>query len=194
MTGGELGGRLLRVPARGVRPTADPVRESVFMILSPRLPEASVLDLYAGSGALGIEALSRGAERCLFVESDRQAVAVLSQNLARLGLAARSTIAQAPVERWLERADRRLRFDLVLMDPPYRAPGIAAVLRALAAGRRLAAGGLLVFEHDRRLRIPEAEGADPWFRIEDERRYGDTIVSFLTLPSAPPPLPGPRPA
>jgi 16S rRNA (guanine966-N2)-methyltransferase len=194
VTGGELGGRMLRVPARGVRPTADRVRESVFMILSPRLPGASILDLYAGSGALGIEALSRGAERCLFVESDRQAVAVLGQNLARLGLGGRSAIAQAPVERWLERADRRLRFDLVLMDPPYRAPGIAAVLRALVAGGRLAAGGRLVFEHDRRLTIPAAEDMDPWFRVEDERRYGDTIVSFLALESAVPPLPGPGPA
>jgi 16S rRNA (guanine(966)-N(2))-methyltransferase RsmD len=164
------------------------------MILSPRLPGASILDLYAGSGALGIEALSRGAERCLFVESDRQAVAVLGQNLARLGLGGRSAIAQAPVERWLERADRRLRFDLVLMDPPYRAPGIAAVLRALVAGGRLAAGGRLVFEHDRRLTIPAAEDMDPWFRVEDERRYGDTIVSFLALESAVPPLPGPGPA
>jgi len=191
VTGGELRGRTLRVPARGVRPTADRVRESVFMILTPDIAGARVLDLYAGSGALGIEALSRGAERCLFVESDRQVVGTLGENLARLGLGARTEIAWTPVERWLERADRRLTFELVLMDPPYQAPGITAVLAAIGRSRRVAPGGRLVIEHDRRVEL-EAAG----FELVDQRRFGDTVVSFLTpVPPPPPaPLPGPRPA
>ena len=178
VTGGELGGRTLRVPARGVRPTADRVRESVFMILSPELVGARVLDLYAGTGALGIEALSRGAKSCLFVESDRQVVTTLSGTLARLGLGARSAIACAQVERWIESADRRLSFDLVLLDPPYRAPSIAGILAAIARTGRVAPGGRLVIEHDRRVELEAAA-----FELSDRRRYGDTLVSFLT-PSA----------
>jgi 16S rRNA (guanine(966)-N(2))-methyltransferase RsmD len=192
VTGGELGGRTLRVPARGVRPTADRVRESMFMMLSPELAGARVLDLYAGTGALGIEALSRGAKSCLFVESDRQAVAILGENLARLGLGGRAEIAGTTVERWLESADRRLMFELVLMDPPYQAPGILAVLAAIERSGRVVPGGRLVIEHDRRVEL-EAAG----FELLDRRRYGDTVVSFLT-PVAPPaaaaPLPGPRSA
>ncbi len=186
VTGGELAGRRLKVPARDVRPTADRVRESVFMVLTPRLPGARVLDLYAGSGALGIEALSRGAEHCLFVEGQRAAAQVLEANLEALGLIARSAIAVAPVERWLARPPAgRSAFDLVLVDPPYDAPAIGDVLGAIAAQGLIAPGGVLVWEHDRRAPPPPAA----YVRL-DERRYGDTAVTLLApdvaLPAAPP--------
>jgi 16S rRNA (guanine966-N2)-methyltransferase len=184
VTGGELVGRTLAVPAASVRPTADRVRESLFMILSPELPGCEVLDLYAGSGALGIEALSRGAKHCLFVEADRRVAKVIGENLDRLGLGSRAAVAVAPVERWLERADGRT-FDLILMDPPYRAPGIAAVLAVIARTARIRLGGLLVLEHDRRLEVPTAG-----YELRDRRRYGDTMVSFLTPAAGAPAFPG----
>jgi 16S rRNA (guanine(966)-N(2))-methyltransferase RsmD len=192
VTGGEIVGRRLKAPARGVRPTADRVRESVFMILTSRLPGARVLDLYAGSGALGIEALSRGAMHCLFVEEWPEAARVLQANLETLALADRATVAIAPVERWLARAASGHRpFDLVLVDPPYDAPGIGDVLGAIAKQGLIAPGGVLVWEHDRRAPPPPAG-----FNAIDERRYGDTVVTFLApdsgvtrdpaLPAAPP--------
>lgn len=192
VTGGELAGRRLKAPARGVRPTADRVRESVFMILTSRLPGARVLDLYAGSGALGMEALSRGAEHCLFVEERPEAARILQANLDALALTGRATVAILPVERWLARAGSGHRpFDLVLVDPPYDAPGIGDVLAAIAQQGLIAPGGVLVWEHDRRS-PPAPAGFDPI----DERRYGDTAVTFLApdsgvardpaLPAAPP--------
>ncbi len=180
VTGGELRGRRLKVPARGVRPTADRVRESLFMVLTALLPEARVLDLFAGSGALGIEALSRGAAHCLFVEIDPTAARILAANLAALGLSARSEIGVGPAQAWLQRLARAGRhFDLVLVDPPY-AEAAWPYLRDLRRLGILAPGGLIAWEHDVRTAAP----ADMGFVAVDERRYGDTVVTLLSLPAS----------
>ncbi len=175
MTGGEFRGRRLKVPGSGVRPTADRVRESLFMILSSRLPGARVLDLFAGSGALGIEALSRGAASGVFVEASPRVAAVLRSNLAALGLGGRSEVSVERAERWLDEAEgERGSFGVIFLDPPYRAVGVEGILAG--SSPLLAPGGIIVWEHDRRAGGSGAAGLEPM----DERRYGDTLVELLT--------------
>lgn len=167
---GEWGGRRIEAPrGRETRPTTDRVREAWLGALQAELPGARVLDLFAGSGALGLEALSRGAASAVFVDSAQAAVEAVRANLAALGL-------DAPVHRRDARAalrDAALRgdaYDLVFLDPPYRpAAGLAAQLsEALPAV--LAPGARVVVESDRR--APLALG----LAAHDERRYGDTLI------------------
>jgi 16S rRNA (guanine966-N2)-methyltransferase len=169
---GRFGGRRLAAPrGRGTRPTSDRVREALFSTLGP-LDGERVLDLYAGSGALGIEALSRGAASALLVERDARAVAVIRANLGALGLAEpEARVHAGPARSALENASRRGdTYDLVFLDPPYRsAPELGRELSA-ALGPLLAAGGRVVTESDRRapleLDLP----------LTHERRYGDTLI------------------
>jgi 16S rRNA (guanine966-N2)-methyltransferase len=169
ITGGALGGRRLVAP-RGerTRPTSDRVREALFQVLGP-LDGARVLDLFAGSGALGIEALSRGATEATFVDSAPAAIAAVRRNLAALDLDAevRRTDARAFLRN--ARADARF-YSLVLLDPPYRlAAGLGRELSEVVPAV-LAPAGRVVSESDRRspleLDVP----------LLDERRYGDTII------------------
>jgi 16S rRNA (guanine(966)-N(2))-methyltransferase RsmD len=174
VTGGALAGRHLRAPrGAAVRPTSDRVRESLFARLRS-LAGARVLDLFAGTGALGIEALSRGAAETTFVERARPALACLAANLASLGLDERARIVRGDVRGALARLAREgARFDLVLLDPPYGSPDAVPALRAVAEGALLAPGGTLVLETSRR-HPPERV---PGLALADERRYGDTIVA-----------------
>ena len=166
---GRFGGRrLLAPPGRGTRPTSDRVREALFSILGP-LGGARVLDLYAGSGALGIEALSRGADSALFVERDARAARVLRANLDALGIEAE--VRRADVLAALRDArGRGETYSLVLCDPPYRqAPELGGPLSA-ALGPVLAPGARVVTESDRRHPL------DLDLSLTDERRYGDTLI------------------
>jgi 16S rRNA (guanine(966)-N(2))-methyltransferase RsmD len=154
---GSLKGRRLRAPTwEGLRPTSDRLRETLFNILSPRIAGARVLDLYAGTGAVGIEALSRGAAGVTFVERDRRARALIAENLAHCGVVDGYTIVQADALRALESLDRAAPFDIVFLDPPYSASerDVARVLSA--AGDHLAGGGVVVLERPRRRAVPEA--------------------------------------
>ena len=171
---GFLKGRRLASPSwDGLRPTSDKLRETLFNLLAPRIAGARVLDGYAGTGAIGIEALSRGASAVTFVDSDRRAQALVEENLARCGIAEGYAIIRERVERALDTLRDRARsapFDLVLLDPPYnRRPGgsggpggpgdpgeFDTVLAA--AGVVMAADGLLVLEHSRKRATPEAAG------------------------------------
>jgi 16S rRNA (guanine966-N2)-methyltransferase len=180
VTGGTLGGRLLRVPASGVRPTADRVRESLFACLGP-LDGARVLDLYSGTGALGIEALSRGAITAVFVDRDARALAFLRRNLDELGLLERARIVHSDGVRALRRLEReRERFDLILADPPYASGEAERVLAEVARGAILVPGGTLVVECGRRHPLPTPEG----LAVVDERHYGDTRVVRFEAPEA----------
>lgn len=175
---GKVGGRRIAVPPRGTRPTSDRVREAIFSTLQSRvdLDGVRVLDLYAGSGALGLEALSRGAGHARFVESDRRAAAVLRRNATELGLASIVEITAASVRTVL--ADPPTEpYDLVLADPPYSqlGPELTAVLDALVVNRWLPSGALLVIErsaHDPAVSWPEGVAA------VTERKYGDTLVYY----------------
>jgi pantetheine-phosphate adenylyltransferase len=174
VTGGELAGRRLRAPAtRGVRPTSDRVREALFARLGCA-ESAGVLDLYAGSGSLGIEALSRGAGRAVFVERSAAVIATLRANLAALGLEPRTRVVRGDARAVLRRLAREgERFDLVLVDPPYTSGEAARALASLAGAGILAPGATLVVESSRRDELATPAG----LVVLDERRYGDTKIT-----------------
>lgn len=167
------------------RPTLDRVREAMFnsLVSLGAVDGARVLDLYAGSGALGIEALSRGAASCVFVDVGREARRALATNLETTGFADRSTVVAQDVTAWLRESTREAasssrRFDLVLIDPPYAADDEtwSEVLDAVAA---LAAGGVVVAESARPIDHPAGWDA------QKEKRYGGTLVSVLLPPDPP---------
>jgi 16S rRNA (guanine966-N2)-methyltransferase len=178
---GRLGGRRLRAPAgRATRPTSDRVREALFSMLGS-VAGATVLDLFAGTGALGIEALSRGAERAVFVERDARVAAVLAGNLLALGLREpEAELRRGEVSTALRTARERLeKYDLVLIDPPYSQAGAWAGELSAALPPLLAPGARVVVESDRRSPlelVPQEAG--PALAIERHRRYGDTSVTI----------------
>jgi 16S rRNA (guanine966-N2)-methyltransferase len=174
LTGGLDRGRRLFVP-RGsrTRPTASKVREAIFNILGP--PPGRVLDLYAGSGALGLEALSRGAPAAVFVERDGAALGALRRNLREAGLEGRGTILGADVCSALRRlAAANDRFSWVFLDPPY-VKETAGVLAELCGSALLTACAVVIVEHDRRNEPPASVGC---LFLTDRRQYGDTELSF----------------
>jgi 16S rRNA (guanine(966)-N(2))-methyltransferase RsmD len=174
ITGGEARGRRLKTP-RGIRPTQGVVKEAIFNILGPSVEGAVVLDLFAGSGALGIEALSRGASRVVLVERDESAAAILRQNLERLAYGERAHAVRADVARWLEGSPEQAReATLVLLDPPYRDPALHRALKALDG--LVSEGALVVVEHARGEPLP----ALTRLREQRTRRYGDTQLTLLS--------------
>jgi 16S rRNA (guanine966-N2)-methyltransferase len=179
---GELGGRRLRVPSGSrTRPTADRVRESLFSILGPPPLHAAALDLYAGSGALGIEALSRGVDRAVFVEQDLLASRILATNLQALQLGHRAQVLSRPVRAALPQVTAHGPFHWVFADPPYASDELPALLTLL--GPLLSPDGVFVFEGAAR----DADALcgsiplDASFRLLDRRRYGDTALLFFGL-------------
>lgn len=175
---GTWGGRRLTAPAGdATRPTSDRVREALFSALGP-LDGAVVLDLFAGTGALGLEALSRGAARAVFVEQDRRALAALRANVAALAVprgaaSVRAQDARRAVRDAVTGGDA---YDLVLVDPPYRlAAGLGAELGPSLAAV-LAPGGRVVTESDRRAPMDLTD----LFSLTRERRYGDTLIRTHT--------------
>ena len=187
---GTAGGIPIAVPRTVLRPTADRVREAVFSILGDHVDGASVLDLFAGSGSYGLECLSRGASRVLFVEADRSSCAVITQNLTKARLNGGS-VAGAPVESWLKRAPAAP-FDLIFADPPYAKQRgdrdwNALLLGSVELQRLLAPGGLFILESFAKGGQILPEGS-PWKAV-DERRYGDSLLVFYQLPSADAPAP-----
>lgn len=170
---GELGGRYIDAPpGRSTRPTSERAREAWFSALGERVSEAAVVDLFAGSGALGIEALSRGASTVTFVEGSRRAARVLRANLERLAVLDRSVVRRTDVFRFLEERRTKPPFDVALADPPY---GGGQARRLVETFRSFPFACLLCVEHE-----PGAlEGAREtvW-----QRRYGDTAITFLSVP------------
>ena len=166
---GRWGGRTLVAPrGSSTRPTSDRVREALFSILG-QVEGDRVLDLFAGSGALGIEALSRGAARAAFVDSSSAAVAALRRNLRSLGIEAE--VRRQDALAYLRSASRDARlYDLVFLDPPYRHASALGPQLSIALGPVLAPGARVVAESDRRARL-ELD-----LPLLDERRYGDTLI------------------
>jgi 16S rRNA (guanine966-N2)-methyltransferase len=187
---GTAGGIPIVVPRTVLRPTADRVREAVFSILGGRVEGAAVLDLFAGSGAYGLECLSRGARRAVFVDSDRASCQAIAQSLAKARLTA-GTVVQAPVESWLRRAGSE-KFDLVFADPPYAKrredrDWSRELLDSPELPALVAPGGLFVLEAFARRDV--SQDANSQWRAVDERRYGDSLIVFYQLPSVDAPAP-----
>jgi 16S rRNA (guanine966-N2)-methyltransferase len=176
---GRLKGRRLLTPAKGLlRPTSDRVKESMFNILGKEVEGKLVLDLFAGTGNLGIEALSRGARKAHFVEISRVALRLIRRNLSLCEVEDLSEILLKDVVQALRiLKKKRVAFDLILMDPPYEKGLIQRTLEKLNTEMIYHADSLLVIEHTRREPLPELSGS--WHLIR-QRRIGDTILSFLT--------------
>jgi len=174
ITGGRFAGRRLDVPRAEVRPTADRVRESLFGRLGD-LAGKRVLDLFAGSGALGFEALSRGATSVVFVDRSPLVLATLRKNAERLGVEDAIELRRGDAHAVLRRLAGNRPFDLAFLDPPYASGRLAATLGALAAAELLAQGALVVAESDRRHPPGPVEG----LAAIDERRYGDTLITWF---------------
>jgi len=159
---------------RNIRPTADRVREALFSIIAARVPDARVLDLFAGTGALGLEALSRGAAEAVFVDQSAEAVKIIRTNIQRLGVDDRVEVFHGDVAQVLRRlAGRNSRFDLIFMDPPYGKGLVEMTLIRL--GELADADAMLIAEHPAKEIAPDC--SVEWRRI-DRRSYGDTAVSF----------------
>jgi 16S rRNA (guanine966-N2)-methyltransferase len=167
---GQLKGRKLNTPKwEGLRPTSDKLRETLFNVVAQRVPDARVLDLYAGTGAVGIEALSRGATHVTFVDTDPRARKLISDNLERCGVSDRYVIIRGP------QSLPAKSFDLVVLDPPYAEPDLLAAIAV--AEPLLALGGLLILEHARRRPAPEQVG-----RLMKTRDLvsGDSALAFYS--------------
>ncbi len=176
--GGELKGRKL-VSVRGshTRPTMDRTREAIFNILGPRVRGAMVLDLFAGTGALGIEAISRGAERVFFIDTHKQAISVLQRNINAFSLEKKATVIQWNILKNLDCIQSlNDAFNLAFMDPPYGGHLIEPSLSNLHRSRCLESGARLIIEHSKFEPLPES---DLPFKLMDQRHYGKTLVSFL---------------
>jgi 16S rRNA (guanine966-N2)-methyltransferase len=176
---GTAGGRRLVAPAT-VRPTTDRVREALFASLGDHVRGARVLDLYAGSGALGIEALSRGAAAAVLVDDDRAAVEACRANLASTGLTDRASVHPGTVAAFLAAGPPAAAFDLVVADPPFAAatPAAVEILETLTAPGWLRAGARVVLETPARADPPSRAAGTAW-EIRSERKYGDTLLTTL---------------
>jgi 16S rRNA (guanine966-N2)-methyltransferase len=174
---GVAGGRRLAVPPKGTRPTSDRVREALFSAVQSAvdLDGARVLDLYAGSGALGLEALSRGAASAVFVESAPGALAVLRKNIAAVGLP--GVVRAGKVATVLAAGSPEV-FDLVLADPPYVVEDLGAELSSLVSGGWVGPGSLVIVERSRR--ASELAGPSPFSPMK-VRHYGETSLHWAQL-------------
>jgi len=183
---GSAGGLRLESPAGATtRPTAERVREAVFASIGPALHGVAVLDLYAGTGALAVEALSRGAGRAVLVERDRREAAVARRNLERTGFAAVGRVVEGDVDRFLERPPPpEAPFGLVCCDPPYDTADavVAGLLVRLADGAWVVPGALVVVERPTGGALAVPAGWEPRFA----RTYGDTLVHLLAAGPHPP--------
>jgi 16S rRNA (guanine966-N2)-methyltransferase len=173
VTGGESKGRRLRMP-KSIRPTQGIVKQAIFNVVAARVEGARVVDLFAGSGALGIEALSRGAAHVTFVDRVPRGLAILRQNLDELGFKSRAAVVRAEVGRWLEGVPDEIKeADLVFLDPPYGDPVFERALHALDGAPSRAT---VVAEYSRQQSLPALDR----LHLQREHRYGDTMVAVLT--------------
>lgn len=175
---GTAKGLRLATPAGAARPTLDRVREALFSILHPRLEAARFADLFAGSGANGIEALSRGAAYCAFVDSDSRAIDIIRKNLFHTKLAHKSKSYQLTLPSALGvLAQSEPPFDIVFCDPPYSATDYETLVVQITENKLLTEGGLLIVEHDRSLELPLSVGV---LEKRREAQYGRVKIAFFS--------------
>ena len=183
ISGGSLRGRTIRAP-KGLktRPTSDFLRQVAFNLLGERVRQARLLDLFAGSGAFGLDALSRGADRVTFVEQGREAVAALTANLAALELTARAQVVHGSVAAALRtRQGWWEPFDLVFLDPPYGEDIVLPTLESLASGGELSENALVLVQAFHKAPLPERVGC---LLLTVRRRHGESCLALYTKESA----------
>jgi len=176
IAGSKRGRRLVDWAESGIRPVRDFVRHALFSIVSDFVPESVCLDLYAGTGSLGLESLSRGARSCLFVDHSRQACGIIRRNLEALDLLASGEVFEGDSVGAIDRYGKRgRRFDLVFIDPPYELGLVPATMEALADGRALAEDPVVIAATGKR---EEARTVYGTLSLADRRRYGDNQLLF----------------
>jgi len=176
--GGRLRGRKLHpLKSAGIRPTSDRLRETLFNIIAGRVAGACVLDLFAGTGAMAIEALSRGARRALLIDNGRGALSLMVRNLHLCGVQSRARTTRWDIRRNLNcLAGAACKFDLAFMDPPYNKGMLGPALVNLAQSRCLNDGALVLIEHSPREELPA--GGDGFYTLQ-QRRYGTSKISLM---------------
>jgi len=176
IAGTHKGRRLASPKLEGIRPTSDKVKEALFSILNPSLPGSSFVDLYAGTGAIGIEALSRGATRAVFVEPDPAARRVLRRNLADCGLTQSAELRGVTAEAFFRGLSlATARYDVVFADPPYHAGGLEDLLGAVDRCSAVDRNTIVVIEHFSKVALPSTVGT---LARRRQYRYGDTTLSL----------------
>lgn len=175
---GKLKGRLLKSPKPGLRPTQDKTRKAIFDILGEAIVEAEFLDLFAGSGAVGIEALSCGAASVWFVENDRESLTILKDNLSKLDIVNYEVLPKDAFLAIEQFGQSKRKFDIVFLDPPYYQELAKKSLLSLAACDILSPSGLVIIQHFRKDIIPEKTNSLELFK---QKKYGDTLVSFYQM-------------
>ncbi|CAG7603556.1 Ribosomal RNA small subunit methyltransferase D [Paenibacillus solanacearum] len=177
ISGNAKGRPLKAVPGMGTRPTTDKVKEAVFSMIGPYFEGGYVLDLFAGTGGLSIEALSRGMEHAVLTDMDKKAIDTIRLNLQATGLADRAELFRNDAVKAVKALGKRdMQFDLVFLDPPYKLKLIPDLLEVLAEGRLLADGARVVIEHDAEDRHDTAVGTLEWMRRAE---YGDTAITIF---------------
>jgi 16S rRNA (guanine966-N2)-methyltransferase len=174
-TAGGIG--LKSPPGDTIRPTSDMVRDAVFNVLTPHLAEAVILDLYAGTGAMGIEGLSRGAQMAEFVDSSPVARSIIRDNLKGTGLTSKGLVTPGRLPEALSRVQACA--DIAILDPPYAADEIHRTMDALATGPTVQPTAILVLEHSKRFTPLPRYGN---FTLGRSKRYGDTVISYFGTP------------
>jgi 16S rRNA (guanine966-N2)-methyltransferase len=176
VTGGIGRGQRLKVPTgAGVRPTSDKVKQALFNILGDRVIDASFLDLYAGAGGIGIEALSREAGSAVFVDSSRESLLIIKKNMEHMGFRNRAQVVLSRAEVYLKKPSGP--YDIVFLDPPY-AEEMQPILDLIAGSGVVKTDGIVVAEHFKKQPSPGKAGALVLYR---EARYGDTVLAFYKM-------------
>jgi len=172
---GKYGGRLINAPdGRTTHPMGDRVRMALFNMIANELPGARVLDAFAGTGSLGLEALSRGASSVVFVERDRVAQRILAENIAALNVEGAATLVKSPLASWLETASDIGKFDIVFADPPYHDEQFSTVIKLFGL---LKPGALMVLSHTGRREVPQQTKVV----VVDNRSYASAHLTFFRL-------------
>lgn len=177
---GQAKGRRLKSPkGRNTRPTSDRVKEAIFNILNPYIPGCLFLDLYAGTGNIGIEALSRGSKASVFVENNSAALKVIHDNLALTGFENDAQVIRGSVISALEKFQNEDRkFDIIFLDPPYERDLSLPALQKINDNNLLAEDGMILLEHHQREKYPERIGR---LFLTRQNKYGDTMISFYKI-------------
>ena len=169
---GQYGGRVLAAPdSQRTHPMSERVRGSLFNIMASELPDAKVLDAFAGTGSLGLEALSRGASQVVFIEKDKLAQKILQENIETLGVEDKTKLIKASVSSWLETTSSQ-EFDIIFSDPPYHDPQFSTIHKLFGL---LKPGGYMVLSHPGRGEVPIQTG----IVVVDNRSYGNAYLTFF---------------